>query len=104
MLWITAAWGACFITIRWGLREAPLLWFATLRAIVAGVALVAVGAAQRRPLPTGIRAWNLIANVQPLRGFVDHATSRATRPRVRATAVTASTRSRQQTAPALENA
>lgn len=61
MVWITAAWGACFITIRWGLRDAPLLWFATLRAIVAGVALVAVGAAQRRPLPAGIRAWSLVA-------------------------------------------
>ena len=51
MLWITAAWGACFITIRWGLRDAPILWFASLRSIVAGVALVAVGTAQRRPIP-----------------------------------------------------
>ncbi len=61
MLWITAAWGACFITIRWGLRDAPVLWFATLRAILAGIALVAVGTAQRRPLPTGIKAWSLVA-------------------------------------------
>lgn len=61
MLWITAAWGACFITIRWGLRDAPILWFATLRAIVAGVALVALGSAQRRPLPAGMRAWGLVA-------------------------------------------
>jgi drug/metabolite transporter (DMT)-like permease len=61
MLWITAAWGACFITIRWGLRDAPILWFATLRATVAGVALVALGSAQRRPLPAGMRAWGLVA-------------------------------------------
>lgn len=61
MLWITAAWGACFITIRWGLRDAPILWFATLRALVAGVALVAVGAVQGRPLPAGLRAWGLVA-------------------------------------------
>lgn len=27
MLWITAAWGACFVAIRWGLRDAPVLWF-----------------------------------------------------------------------------
>ena len=60
MLWITAAWGACFVAIRWGLRDAPVLWFATLRSLVAGAALVAFATAQRRPLPTGGRAWRLI--------------------------------------------
>lgn len=60
MLWITAVWGACFVTIRWGLRDAPVLWFATLRALVAGVALVALGNAQHRPRPSGRRAWGLI--------------------------------------------
>lgn len=60
MLLITAAWGACFVTIRWGLRDAPVLWFATLRALVAGFGLVAVGTAQRRPPPRGTRAWTLI--------------------------------------------
>ena len=60
MLWITATWGACFITIRWGLRDAPVLWFATLRALVAGVALLAWGTLQRRPQPTGWPAWRLI--------------------------------------------
>lgn len=53
--------GACFITIRWGLRDAPVLWFATQRAILAGMALVAVGTARRRPPPTGITAWSLVA-------------------------------------------
>ena len=24
MLWITAAWGGCFVAIRWGLRDAPV--------------------------------------------------------------------------------
>ena len=28
MLWVTAAWGACFVAISWGLRDAPVLWFA----------------------------------------------------------------------------
>ncbi len=28
MLWITGALGACFVGIQWGLRDAPLLWFA----------------------------------------------------------------------------
>ncbi|NMM24457.1 MAG: DMT family transporter [Phycicoccus sp.] len=61
MLWITAAWGACFVAIQWGLRDAPVLWFAALRALVAGVALLAVGRAQHRPRPLGMRAWGLIA-------------------------------------------
>lgn len=60
MLWITAAWGACFVMIRWGLRDAPLLWFAALRALLAGVALLAVAVVQRRPMATGLRTWWLI--------------------------------------------
>ena len=60
MLWITAAWGACFVAIRWGLRDAPVLWFAALRSLVAGVVLLAVAVAQRRPMPRGTRNWRLI--------------------------------------------
>jgi probable blue pigment (indigoidine) exporter len=60
MLWITAAWGGCFVTIRWGLRDAPVLWFATLRALVAGVALVGIATVQGRARPAGARAWWLI--------------------------------------------
>lgn len=61
MLWITAAWGGCFVAIRWGLEYAPVLWFAALRAIVAGVALLIVAGVQRRPIPRGLRTWLLIA-------------------------------------------
>lgn len=60
MLWITAAWGACFVAIRWGLRDASVLWFAALRALVAGAALIAVASGQRRPIPAGRRAWSMI--------------------------------------------
>jgi probable blue pigment (indigoidine) exporter len=60
MLLITAAWGACFVTIRWGLRDAPVLWFATLRALIAGAALVGIGTVQGRTWPSGTRAWMLI--------------------------------------------
>lgn len=60
MLWITAALGGCFIAIDWGLRDAPVLWFAALRALVAGGALLALGAVQRRPFPVGTRAWGRI--------------------------------------------
>jgi len=61
MLWVTAAWGACFVAIQWGLRDAPVLWFAALRALVAGVALLAVAGVQHRPAPTGKRSWALIS-------------------------------------------
>lgn len=61
MLWITAVWGACFVVIRWALPDAPLLWFASLRALVAGVALLAWGAARHRPSPSGRRAWSLVS-------------------------------------------
>ena len=60
MVWITAAWGACFVSIRWGLRDAPVLWFAALRALIAGVALTVVATVQRRPRPVGRRSWSLI--------------------------------------------
>lgn len=60
MLWITAVWGACFIAIRWGLRDAPVLWFAALRALVAGIVLIAVASVQRRPTPAGMRSWMMI--------------------------------------------
>lgn len=61
MLWITAAWGACFVAIEWGLRDAPVLWYAALRALVAGGALVALAAAQRRRIPHRRRDWARIA-------------------------------------------
>lgn len=60
MLFVTAAWGGCFVAISWGLRDAPVLWFGALRGIIAGVALVGLAAAQRRPLPPGRADWGLI--------------------------------------------
>jgi len=67
MLWVTAAWGTCFLGVRWGLRDAPLLWFAALRALVGGGALAAVAAVQRRPLPRSVGTWTSIG----LLGFVN---------------------------------
>lgn len=61
LLWITAAWGACFLAVQWGLRDAPLLWFATLRALTAGAALTLVAGVQRRPLPRSGSTWGAIA-------------------------------------------
>lgn len=57
MLWITAALGACFLAVRWGLRDAPLLWFAALRALLGGTALAVLAAVQHRPLPRSARSW-----------------------------------------------
>ncbi|MHB1009825.1 MAG: DMT family transporter [Propionibacteriaceae bacterium] len=58
MVWITAAWGSCFLFIAWGLRDAPALWFAALRALTAGAVLVAVSFVQHRQQPRGVRAWS----------------------------------------------
>lgn len=60
MLWITAAFGACFLSVRWGLRDAPLLWFAALRALVGGIVLAGVALVQRRPLPRAVTSWGQI--------------------------------------------
>lgn len=60
MLGVTLAWGGCFIAIRWGLRDAPILWFATLRALLAGGALLVLGAIQHRPHPRTPRSWLLL--------------------------------------------
>lgn len=60
MLGITLAWGTCFLFIRWGLRDAPILWFAALRALLAGAALLTLARVQRRPSPRGYRAWALV--------------------------------------------
>jgi drug/metabolite transporter (DMT)-like permease len=65
MLWITAVWGACFVFIQAGLAYAPVLWFATLRSVVAGVALLGYARFRGRPIlpspsPT-LRLWLTIA-------------------------------------------
>lgn len=61
MLWITGAWGLCFLAIRIGLQDAPVLWFAALRALLAAGALLIVCLFQGRSLPRGRRTWALIA-------------------------------------------
>ena len=60
MLWATTAWGLCFVAIRWGLQDAPVLWFAAMRALIAGAALLLVAAVQGRPLWPRDRVWGLL--------------------------------------------
>lgn len=61
MLVITAAWGSCFVAIDWGLRDAPVLWFAAFRSLLAGTVLVGVALTQRRAPPHGLIAWSQIS-------------------------------------------
>ena len=61
MLMITAAWGSCFVAIDWGLRDAPVLWFAAFRSLLAGAVLVVMASLQHRPHPQGITAWSQIS-------------------------------------------
>ena len=65
MLWITAALGTCFLGVRWGLRDAPLLWFAALRAQLGGAALTFVACVQRRPIPRSAGTWGFAAGGAP---------------------------------------
>lgn len=60
MLWVTFAWGSCFVAISIGVQDAPLLWLAALRALVAGGALLIITGIRRPPLPRGTRSWALI--------------------------------------------
>nr|WP_274638355.1 DMT family transporter [Microbacterium bovistercoris] len=60
MLWVTLAWGSCFVAISIGLQDTPLLWLAALRALTAGVALLLVTGIRRTPLPRDRGTWVLI--------------------------------------------
>ena len=59
MLFLTASWGACFVAIRYGLLEAPLVWFAALRALVAGAALLGFARITQRPAPPRSTWWGI---------------------------------------------
>ncbi|WP_300019749.1 DMT family transporter [uncultured Roseobacter sp.] len=50
-------WALCFPLITAGLQYSPHLAFATLRAVLAGVALVLIAIFLRRPIPHGRRTW-----------------------------------------------
>ena len=62
MLVITAGWGTCFVAIHYGLADAPVLWFAALRALAAGAVLIAVAAGSRK-IHVPRRAWPTLAGL-----------------------------------------
>ncbi len=57
---VMALWAACFPLITPGLALAPHLTFATMRALIAGSALVGTALALGRPMPTGRTTWLLL--------------------------------------------
>ncbi|WP_235017125.1 DMT family transporter [Tistlia consotensis] len=61
LLAVMILWASCFPLITIGLGLAPHLAFATLRATLAGLGLLTLGALLRRPVPRGARSWALIA-------------------------------------------
>lgn len=63
LLIIMGLWAACFPLITIGLDMAPHLAFASLRAALAGLCLLLLGAFLRRAAPGGARVWALIAVV-----------------------------------------
>lgn len=63
LLAVMVLWAACFPFITIGLDLAPHLAFAALRAALAGLCLIALGALFRRPVPVGGRTWILIGVV-----------------------------------------
>jgi len=50
-------WAICFPLITLGIQDAPHISFAALRAVIAGVALLALAAFLGRPFPRGLRLW-----------------------------------------------
>lgn len=63
MLWVTFAWGSCYLAISTAVEEAPLLWLAAMRTLIAGLVLVVVASARRVQLPRGRSTWLLIATM-----------------------------------------
>lgn len=57
VLVVMVLWAACFPLIVLGLHDAPHLHFAALRALLAGLTLLLVAVALRRPLPRGTKTW-----------------------------------------------
>lgn len=54
---------ACYLLIALGLRNAPHLTTAALRAVMAGLGLAIPAALDRRPLPRTMRAWLMLIGI-----------------------------------------
>jgi len=62
-MWVVQAllvmflWAACFPLIALGMKGAPPLHFAAMRALLSGLALLLVAVALRQPLPRDTKTW-----------------------------------------------
>lgn len=63
LLSVSILWALCYPLIALGIRYAPPLAFAALRALVAGLALGAVAWALGRPVPRDLRTWAMLAAI-----------------------------------------
>lgn len=63
LILVTLLWAACFPLITAGLGMAPPLTFAALRALVAGIGLLALAIVLRRPLPRSRQVWLALLGV-----------------------------------------
>src|SRR3546814_2441298 len=63
LLTVMVLWASCFPLITIGLDLAPHLAFAAIRATLAGLCLIALGAFFHRPLPRDTRSWVLVVVV-----------------------------------------
>lgn len=63
LLAVMVLWASCFPLITIGLDLAPHIAFAALRAALAGLCLIALGALCGRPVPDSGRSWTLIVVV-----------------------------------------
>lgn len=63
MVWVVAFLGACFVAIRFARADAQALWLATLRAVIAGAALLGYATWRRKLGPVGLSQWRLIGGL-----------------------------------------
>lgn len=54
-------WAACYPLLSVGIQLAPHLSFAALRAVIAGLVLVGLACALRRPFPRKARVWAMLS-------------------------------------------
>jgi len=63
LLAVSFLWALCYPLIAIGIRFAPPFAFAALRALIAGVALMALAWALGRPVPRDLRTWAMLAAI-----------------------------------------
>lgn len=63
LLAVSLLWALCYPLIAVGVRFAPPLAFAALRALIAGVALVVLALVLGRPVPRDMRTWAMLSAI-----------------------------------------